>query len=335
MRGALGLLALIAAVSAHALDVVPPPYQARKEVAGVVRVWGNPEVGAVLERWQEGFRRAHPHVRFENHLTGSDVGMAGLYTGSADIAFLGRDAGASEVKAFEWIYRYRPGRVEAMTGAGHPGRSPPLVAYTHRDNPLARLTLAELDAIFSHERLRGASAAIRTWGDLGLAGEWADKPVNLYTFDTESGTGRYFRHAALKDSRMLHWERLQEFKDTSDMRDPSHDAGSRILDALAADRYGLAVASGPAPSTVRALALAPDGAGAIAPTRENLVSRRYPFVRGIFAYYNRKPGTPLDAPAAHFLRHVLSAEGQREVAGHDGYLPLDEAMARRESEKLR
>ncbi len=335
MRTLLGAFALVAAASAQALDVAPPPYQARKEAAGVVRVWGNPEMKVVLERWEEGFRRANPEVSFENHLTGSDVGMAGLYTGNADIALLGRDAAASEVKAFEWIYRYRPERVEIMVGGlDRPGRSPALVAYVHRDNPLASLTLMQLDAIFSHERLRGAPAAIQTWGDLGLGGDWADKPINLYTFDTETGTGRYFRDAALKDSRKLHWERMKEFKDTSDLGKPSHDAGRRILEALVADRYGLAVASGPAPAQVKALALAPAEGEGIAPTPENLVSRRYPFVRGIFAYYNRKPDTPLDAPVARFLRYVLSAEGQHDVGERDEYMPLTAQAAEAERRKL-
>jgi phosphate transport system substrate-binding protein len=332
MRSAFALLALLIAAPAAALDVVPPPHQARKEISGVVRVWGNAAMRPMLERWQQGFRRAHPEVRFENRLTGSDVGMAGLYTGQADIALAGRDAGASEVKAFEWIYRYRPERVEIMTGFDSPGRSPALVAYVHRDNPLAHLTLAQLDAIFSHERLRGAPAALRTWGELGIAGEWAGQPINLYTFDTETGTGRYFRDAALKDSRKLHWERMTEFKDADGSSD--HDAGRRILEALAADRFGLAVASGPARGPVKALALSTaESAGGVAPTRDNIASRRYPFARGAFAYYNRKPGTPLDAPVAEFLRYVLGRDEQRDV-GADGFLPLDDALARAQSQRL-
>ncbi len=332
MRIALGALVLAASAASHALEVAPPPYQAREDVAGVVRVWGSAEMKPVIERWEEGFGRAHPQVRFENRLTGSDVGMAALYTGNADIAFLGRDAAASEVKAFEWIYRYRPQRVEVMTGSDRPGRSPALVAYVQRDNPLASLTLAQLDAVFSHERLRGAPAAILTWGALGLTGAWADKPIKLYAFDTETGTGRYFRDIVLKDSRKLNWDRMTEFKDTSA---GSHDAGERILAALAGDRFGLAVASGPAPAGVKALALAPaEGAPAVGATAENLASRRYPLARAAFAYYNRRPDTLLDAPVAEFLRYVLGPEGQKDVAS-GAYLMLEVANAREQSEKLR
>ena len=41
-------------------------------------------------------------------MTGSDTGMAGLYTGEADIALLGRTATASELQAFEWVFRHPP-----------------------------------------------------------------------------------------------------------------------------------------------------------------------------------------------------------------------------------
>jgi len=336
MKTLVAVAALAAASFAHALDLAPPPYAARTHIAGVIRVWGNPEMMPLLARWEGGFRRAHPDVRIESRLTGSDVGMAALYAGKADLALLGRAATANEVKAFEWIYRYKPARVEIANGGIRAGRSTALAAYVDRDNPIAKLTLAELDALFSPERLRGAPAQLRTWGDLGLTGEWAHQPIHLYTFDTESGSGRFFREAVLQDSRKLYWDHLTEFTDSSPVRPRSHDAASRILETLARDRYGLAVAAGPAIAGVKAIALA---AGAdtppIAPTPDNLVSRRYPLGRSVFAYFNRKPDGPLDAPVAEFLRYVLSEEGQRLVAAGHEYLRLDEATAAAQTRVLR
>jgi phosphate transport system substrate-binding protein len=336
MKTLVAVAALAAASFAHALDVAPPPYRARTHIAGVIRVWGNPEMMPLLSRWEGGFRRAHPDIRIESRLTGSDVGMAALYTGKADLALLGRAATANEVKAFEWIYRYKPARVEVANGGISAGRSPALAAYVDRDNPIAKLTLAELDALFSPERLRGAPAQLRTWGDLGLAGEWAHQPIHLYTFDTESGSGRFFREAVLQDSRKLYWDHLTEFTDSSPVRPRSHDAASKVLEALARDRYGLAVAAGPAIAGVKAIALtAGADAPPIAPTPDNLVSRRYPLGRCVFAYFNRKPDGPLDAPVAEFLRYVLSEEGQRLVAAGREYLRLDEATAAAQTRVLR
>ena len=300
---------------------LPPP--ADTGLPDSIRVWGTAELRPLLERWQAAFQKTHPTARFESRMTGSDVGLPGLYTRRADIALLGRVATDAEVKAFEWIYRVKPTAIEVATGSlGTPGRSPALVVYVHRDNPLASLTLAQLDAAFGAEHLRGAPANIRTWGALGLTGEWRDRPVHLYAPDTEEGTGRFFRSVVLNDSRMLDWEHLREFADTK-ASPPAHDAGRKILDALAADPLGLAVA-GASISDARVKPLAIAG---VAPSRETLIARIYPLARPIFAYVNRAPNSPLEPKVREFLAYVLSREGQGEVERDGAYLPLNPALA--------
>ncbi|WP_077035133.1 PstS family phosphate ABC transporter substrate-binding protein [Pelomonas sp. KK5] len=326
----LACAALLGHLRVSAIDVVPPPFQQRDAVEGVVRVWAHPQMGELLQRWQAAFRAEHPGVRFVNDLRGSDVAMAGLYTGQADIALIGREARASEVKAFEWIYRFRPQRIELMAGSvDRPGRSPALQVVVHRDNPLARLTLQQLDALFSHERKRGAAASPTSWGQLGLRGAWAARPIQLYTFDTESGSGRFFRESALMDSRQLNWLQIHEIAEARTSGGDS--AGERILQALRSDRYGLAVASGPLPPGLKALPLsAMADAAALKAT-----DRGYPLARGVYAYLNHKPDTPLDAPTAAFLRYILSARGQMEIGAADGFQPLLPAIATGESQQLR
>jgi phosphate transport system substrate-binding protein len=302
---------------------------------GTLRIWGTPEMKPIAQRWAEAFRKRHPGARVELRMTGSDIGMAGLYTGRADVALLGRDATANEVKAFEWVYRYKPARVAVMNGSlQRPGRSPALAAFVHRDNPLSRITLAELDALFGEERLRGAGRAIRTWGDLGLAGDRAGKPVHLYTFDTESGTGRFFRNAVLGGSRKLHWETLEEFRDSAPLGNPSHDASRKIIAALARDPYGLAVAGAGAGPGVKALKVAAGEGPGEAPTREGIVAGRYPLARAVYAYFNRKPDAAADAKVAEFLQYALSREGQQDVEAAEAYLPLNPETAREQLRQL-
>ncbi len=297
--------------------------------AGVIRVWGADHLQALVRRWELELSKSRPRVYVEGRLTGSDVAMAGLYTGLADLAVLGRECTAVESKAFECIFRYPPAQVQLTTGSlDRPGRSPALVAFVHRENPLSQLTVVQLDAIFGHERLSGAQQNIRTWGDLGLQGEWAGRFINLYAHHAESGTGRFFRRAVLRDSCKMNWEHLTEFN--------TPDAGNRILAAVAEDRFGLAVtgASGESVPQVKALALARDGGdAAIAATRESLISRRYPLTRAVYGYFNRRPDGPLDAGLSGFLRYALSREGQQDVAGVD-YLPLGPDTAREQLQKV-
>jgi phosphate transport system substrate-binding protein len=299
-------------------------------VGEVIRVWGTAQVQSLARQWDLGLSKAHPRVRVESRLTGSDVGVAGLYTGLADLAVLGRECTAFERKAFEWIFRYPPAQIQIMTGSlDRGGQAPALIASVHRDNPLVQLTLVQLDAIFGHERLSGAPKSIRTWGDLGLTGEWADKSIHLYADDAESGTGRFFRHTVLGDSAKMNWEHFTEFKGL--------DARHRILAALAADPAGLAVTGGSSEFVpqVKALALARDaGHEAVAASRESLISRSYPLTRAVYAYFNRPPDAPMDARLKAFLRYLLSEEAQRDVVESNDYLPLSSESRRQQLQKL-
>jgi len=335
-RTAFLLLAVIAGLAGPTLRAALPPPPEPPEAAGVIRVWGTAELMPLLQRWQDGFKRAHPDARFATRMTGSDVGLPGLYTRRADLALLGREATAAEVKAFEWIFRYQPASIEVATGSlGVPGRSPALVVFVHPGNPLARLTLAQLDAAFGCERRRGAPDHIRTWGQLGLTGEWRDQPIHLYAPDTEEGTGRFFRGAVLGGSRMLDWDHLREFADTKAVP-AAHDAGKKILAALALDPLGLAVAGiGASDARVKPLALGATAEGPfVTASRESLIARAYPLARPVFAYANRAPGTPCEPKVREFLRYVLSPAGQKEIDRAGDYLPLDPALAGRQLDAL-
>jgi phosphate transport system substrate-binding protein len=305
MRAALAALVLLATTFAAAIELEPPPYRVRSSIEGTIRIAGNAQAKPVLDAWERGFHREHPGARIERDLRGTDVGMASLYTGQADIVIAGRAATAPEAKAFEWIYRYRPFAVEIATGSvDRAGLSPALVAYVYADSPLERVTLAQLDAMFTRERQPG-------------------DPARLYTFDTESGTGRFFRETVLKDSRMLEWDRITELTD-----------GAAILAALQRDRDGLAVASGPPPRGLKAIPIAGDDGVFRAATRDEVISRRYPLSRAVYAYVNRKPGDPLDATVGAFLRYALGPQGQRDVDESAAYLPLTAAMVREQLRKL-
>src|SRR5689334_7484899 len=88
-----------------------------------------------------------------------------------------------------------------------------LGAFVHKDNPLSKLTMEQLDGILGSERsggwdgldwktsvARGPEKNIRTWGQLGLTGEWADKPIHVYGFSLRYNTATEFCDAVLKGS---------------------------------------------------------------------------------------------------------------------------------------
>ncbi len=303
-----------------------PAYTAERSLAGAIRIWGPAGMTGLARAWAEGFRRVQPGVEVEINLMGSDTAMPGLYSGQADIAFLGRENNVTDDNGFFRPMQYKPERFELTTGSlDVPGKTNALVVFVHRDNPLARLTLVQLDAIFGYERRRGAAAAIRTWGDLGLGGEWASRPVNLYSYDLATGTGQYFVNAVLGGSRKLNWENLREFKDRRRPDGSIHCAADQSLQALREDRFGLAVSSLRfASPEVKAVALAVDPDGPyVHATRATLISREYPLSRATYAFIRRPPGSDLDPKVREFLRYLFSREGQADLEAEGGYLPLN------------
>lgn len=319
-----------AAFTVHTL----PPARPLPSATKILRLAGPGALRPLAESWAAGLRAAHPEAKLELSFRGTDVGFAALSTGQADLVLAGREIAAQESKAFEWIFRYKPACVEVATGGAAAGCSPALVFYVHGDNPLTELSLAQADAAFGTERLRGAPTAIRTWGDLGLTGEWAAKPVHLYAPHMESGTGRFFREAVLGGSRKLRWEFLAEFNDTSSHENPTHDVSDHVLTALARDRFGLAVAAPePGDRPVKALPLA-IGSGSVPATADNIASRRYPLFRPVYAYFNRAPGETLDPLLAAFLHHVLGAAGQQAVSRDGRNQPLPASLRAEQSRLL-
>jgi len=250
MNGRLALLVALGLVirAGAAVPGAAPPYRADRTDPRIIRIWGDPGLADLARIWEDGYRRSHPEIGFENRFVSTAMAMPGIYLGLADIAFLGREANVTDRDGFAHVRAYPPQRFEIATGSlATPGKSPALVVFVHRDNPLGRLTLQQLAGAFGCRPASGAPQ-VRTWGDLGLGGSWAARPINLYLFDIESGTGQYFLQAVLGGSHQLAWERLQEFPERARPDGTRETAEEQILTALRSDPYGLAVAGGRSPS---------------------------------------------------------------------------------------
>ncbi len=170
-----------------------PAYQPRQQVSGVIRNYGF-AFGGLLKVWEEGFKKHHPNVTFNDTLPTSDAAFPALVTGVTDLAPDGGEPAITELLSFYEVYGYHATDIVAASGTYDvEGKSPGIVVYVHPDNPLTKLTLAQLDGIFGSERngalrgfkwdlkaARGPEKNIRTWGQLGLTGEWANQSIQTY-----------------------------------------------------------------------------------------------------------------------------------------------------------
>jgi len=317
-----------------------PKYQFKQSVSGVLRLWGHgsPDtdfMGKLVRSWEEGFRKHHPRIQFENRMYGTASAIGALYAGAGDLAIMGREIRPFEISAFERVFRYPPLGIDIATGSLDVRNMDfALNVFVHKDNPLGKLTMTQLDAIFGCEHLRGPRN-IRVWGELGLTGEWQDKPIHVYGFPINRGFAVFFQDAALGGSRKWNGD-LREF---GDMRQPDgtlRDGGLRILEALAHDPDGIAYSNlRYANGQVKPLALAAtDGGPYYEATKGNLIQRKYPMTRFITTFVNRAPGRPLDPKAKEFLRYILSREGQQEIVRDGNYLPLSEDAVADQRKKL-
>ncbi len=249
---------------------------------------------------------------------------------------MGREVYPEERRGFQDRFGYAPLVVQISSGSyATPHKTFALMAFVHKDNPLAKLTLSQLDAIFGCDRRRGAPAAIRSWDQLGLTGEWSGRPIHVYGYNFDTGMARFFRLTVLEDSFKWNPE-LKDFDNGRDAHGEIINAGVYVLDALAKDRYGIAFANvlytNP---SVKTLALAAEPGGPyVEPTRENVWRRAYPITRYTNVVLNREPGKAVTPRVKEFVRYLLSKEGMAAVVDEGSYLPLTRELIRRESQKL-
>lgn len=294
-------------------------------------------MNSVVRALEERFHRIHPGVYFDNRLMGTDTAMPGLYNGEADLALFGRESNTTENDGFLHTLLYPPLRLRLMNGSlDSEGKSYAPVLFVAEANPLRGLTLAQVDAALGCGQ-PGQGAPVRTWGDLGLTGDWKDKPVHVYTFDITSGTGIFLLHRLQGDSRKMNWAIVREFSNTHHSDGSAYPAGQQTIDALRNDPYGIAVSGLQyARRGVRALALAATATSPyIMATKTTVIDGSYPLARMTYVFVNRPPNQPVASLVKEFLQFVYGNEGRQVVAAQPGFLPLSSPDADRQDTLLR
>jgi phosphate transport system substrate-binding protein len=338
-----------------------PEYKPERKVSGSIRQWGNNYIkdSGLVQIWEDGFQKYHPDVKFADNLPSSSVAIPSLITGVADLAPMGRQALWDELKGFE-----REGAEGGEEGSGNEpleivvntgsfdvrGWTFALGVFVHKDNPITKLTFDQLDGIFGSERSggwkgltwdpslsRGPEKNIRTWGQLGVAGEWADEPIHVYGYNFQYHFTDEFDKKVLKGSGKWN-EKIKMYSNVAGLKADGSltGAGELMMNDLSEDPYGIAYTGIPfvTPQTKPVALAAKSGGPYVELTLENVQNRTYPLTRDVYYYLNREPGKPLVPRLKEFLRYILSREGQDAVMRDGKYLPLTAAAAREQLKKL-
>ena len=283
-------------------------------VSGNVKSIGSDTMNNLMTLWAEDFRKQYPNVQVEIEGKGSSTAPPALIAGTATFGPMSREMKSQEIDEFEAKYGYKPTGLRTSIDM--------LAVYVHRDNPIESLTMQQIDAIFSKTRKGGETADIATWGELGLTGEWANKPISLYGRNSASGTYGYFKEHALFKG---------DYKDSV----KEQPGSSSVVQSVASDRYGIGYSGiGYKTADVKAVPIKGDASKeAIAADVAHAYTGTYPLARFLYIYVNHKPGTELDPLRREFIRFVFSKQGQQTVV-KDGYFPVTAKIATEELAKL-
>jgi len=290
-------------------------------------------------------------------MTSSEGGLAGLYCGISDVAPMGDDAKITDQMPFFNTFGYMPTEISVATGGFEKRGS--LWAWAivvNKDNPLEEISVDQLDRTFGSERSGGwelvnnnwmysakyartADTNIRTWGQLGVKGDFASQEIKTFGYIApgfEIAIQRAWFHWS--DKWNSNFMQYVEAKQVSPGADGAAVASERPLEALSTNKYGIGIAAMMHVKdypNLKVLKIVPrSGGAAVAFTPDNVANRTYPLIRDAYFYVNKAPGQPLDPKVREFMRFVLSREGQEIIAKVGYYYPLKADYLKEQLKKL-
>lgn len=306
--------ALLAAPAAAAFGQVKvdenlPAYKPTAGVSGNLKSVGSDTLNNLMTLWAEQFGKSYPNVSIEIEGKGSSTAPPALIEGTSQLGPMSREMKAEEVDEFKGKYGYEPTPIRTSVDA--------LAVFVHKDNPIESLTFDDLRKIFSVE-----GPARLTWGDLGLKGEWADKPVSLYGRNSASGTYGFFKETALGK---------KDYKATV----KEQPGSSAVVQGVASDKFGIGYSGiGYKTADVRAVPLAAKrGETPAEASAETAYAGEYPLARFLLVYVNVEPGKQPSPIVREFVKLVLSRQGQQSVV-KDGYYPVTAEIAAEDLAKI-
>ena len=311
------VLVITAGVTARQVIKVDPgipAYQKTSGVSGSVSSIGSDSMNNLMTLWAETFRKFYPNVKVQVEGKGSSTAPPALIAGTAQFGPMSRTMRSTEIDQFRQKHGYPPTEIRTSYDA--------LAVYVHRDNPIKQLSLAQVEAIFGKTRRRGYKQNIATWGQLGLTGDWANRPISLYGRNSASGTYGFFKEHTLKNG---------DFKDTV----KEQPGSASVVQGVTEDRFGIGYSGiGYRTSGVKLVPLSETEASPVSDgSYADVQSGKYPLWRFLYVYVNKAPGRPLSPLVGEFIKLMYSKEGQEAVV-KDGYMPLSAKLAAAELAKV-
>ncbi len=291
----------------------PPNYQKTTGIVGNLLSVGSDTLAGMTTLWVEEFKSIYPNINAQVQASGSSTAPPALTEQTAQFGSMSRRMRLKEIEAFESEHGYKPTALRVAIDA--------IGIFVHQDNPIEGLNFNQLDAIFSATLRCGESQFITNWQQLGVQHQWAKRNLQLFGRNSVSGTYGYFKSNALCGG---------DFK----TRVNEQPGSASVVQSVASTISGIGYSGvGYRVAGVRLVSIAKTGTEYIQPTRENIVSGKYPLSRYLYVYVNKHPNYPLSPIEAEFIRFIYSAQGQALVE-KDGYVSISADFAAQELKKV-
>ena len=288
-RAGRALLATLAAATLAACGGAPGA--APRGRSSAITDIGSDTIVNLALAWAEAYAKVQPAARISVTGGGSGTGINSLINGSADIANASRRMTAGEIAAAK-ERGISPREVVIARDA--------IAVIVHKSNPVSRLTIEQLAAIFS--------GRIDNWSEVG--GE--DRPIVRLSREVNSGTHVYFLEAVLRGGRK--GDKTLFSADTL-LLPSSEGVIAEATDnpnAIGYDGLGYVTPD------VKVIAVSGDGGRTfVVPAAATVIDRTYPIARDLYMYVRA------DAPpqVGAYIDWILSPEAQRLVRSL-GFVPI-------------
>lgn len=250
----------------------------------------------VAQAWAEEYRKVRPNVAIAVSGGGSGTGIAALVNGTVDLANSSRELKPEEKE-----------NIKAKTqkeAVEHVVAYDALAIYVHKDNPLQKITKAQLAAIY------GEGGAVNTWADMGVTVPGcSDGSIVRISRQNNSGTYEFFREWTLGKG---------DFKlGSRDMQ-----GSKEVVDAVTSTPCSIGYSGmGYHTADLRWLPVAlDDAATAIEPSIDTVHNNSYPISRPLFI----TTAGEVTGEAGRYLQWVQSDAGQA-IVERTGYVTLPAA----------
>jgi len=284
-----GCLLLVSLAGCSGGAAQPPP----AEAAGgfTIQNKGSDTLVNLALAWAERYTALHPEVRIAVTGGGSGTGIAALINGTVHIANASRKIKSEEVEQ---------ARANGIEPVEHVVAADAIAIVVHPHNPVDRLTIPQLSAIFSGK--------ITNWKEVG--GE--DRPIVTLSRETNSGTHVFFLEEVVRQGRK---DDKTLFSPETLLMPSSEGISSEIRrnpNAIGYDGLGYVTPD------QKVIAVARDERGPyILPSIETVHNGTYPIARDLYMYTAGEPTGIIK----EYLDWIRTPEAQAIVA-ELGFVPI-------------